>query len=655
MDPKISIVTPSFNQARYIEQCIRSVLDQDYPNIEHVIFDGGSKDGTLDVLRRYENRGVRWKSEPDKGQSDAINKGFRAATGDIIGWINSDDWYARGAFRVVLDYFRAHPEASFIYGNNLFTDSGGRVIRRVRTVPYKWRWLLFTGLLIPQSGIFMRRKVLEDCGLLDVGLHSVMDYEWWMRIAAKHTPHFIDRFLAYFRLHPASKTGSPDDNELWRRERAMTNARYAKLSGTRPAGRLGRWLAQADKTAVRVWRAITETREQSLHCSPRVVVLTNLIAPYRVALFNALHDCHDMELQVWALAAAEDRQWKVAEETMRFPHRTLRGGTLQLPGQAMGDRRFVHFNTDLLWNLWKERPDVIVAAEFSPASIQAALYCACSGATLVSWSETTPQFEQYVDFLQRAARRWLLRRASACIATSSASREKYLNYGARADEVFISLQTTAVAAISERCGALRPERSRLRSSYSWAETDQVVLYVGGFIKLKGLDALLRAFAAAVKEASALKLALVGGGDQEAPLRTLATELGMADRVTWLPFRQQADLWELYACADFFVLPTRRDTFGVVVVEAMAAGLPVLCSLHAGAVRDLVVDGENGWVIDPDNIPGMVGRLVTLACDDSLRAVMGAESRKRARLAATETSAEEFHRAILHGLASCRRG
>jgi glycosyltransferase involved in cell wall biosynthesis len=658
MEPKVSIVTPSFNQARYIERTLLSVLEQHCPNVEHIVFDGGSKDGTLDILRRYESRGVRWTSEKDKGQSDAINKGFRAATGDIIGWINSDDWYARGAFRVVLDYFRDHPEAQWVYGNNLFTDPEERVVRRVRTMPYKWSWLLYTRLLIPQPGIFLRRRVLDDCGLLDADIDAVMDYEWWLRIAQKHEPHFIDRYLAYFRIHEASKTGAGQQAGRWqtfaRQEHIQTMQQYAVQAEGRCKSPLARRLVSADKGLARLRRAIVGPRDVSLHCAPRVVVLINLMAPYRVPLFNALHDHHDMETQVWTLAANEDRQWEVPQEVMRYPHRCLRGATLRLAGQALEKHRFVHLNSDLWRNLWQERPDVVVTAEFSLASVQAALYCALTGAALISWSETTPEYERHMSGLQRCIRRWLLRRAPACIATSSGSREKYLDYGAAEENVFVSLQTADIATIGARCDALRPERPALRQRFGWTAENVVALYVGSFIERKGLDALLRAFASAAGETPALRLALAGGGDQEASLRALAAQLGVAERVTWLPFRQQVELWELYACADFFILPTRRDTFGVVVVEAMAAGLPVLCSRHAGAARDLVTDGKNGWVVDPENKTELSQQLVALAQDGNLRTAMGAESRQRARLAAPEAAAAEFHRAILHGLAACRR-
>lgn len=158
--PKISIITPSYNQAPYIEATLRSVLDeQDYPNLEYWVIDGGSTDGTLDILRRYEGR-LRWISEPDGGQADAINKGMRLATGDILAWMNSDDLYAPGALRVAGEYFAAHPETMFLYGDALAIDEhdashGIRVHVRAADADY----LVNTGDPIVQPASFWRREV----------------------------------------------------------------------------------------------------------------------------------------------------------------------------------------------------------------------------------------------------------------------------------------------------------------------------------------------------------------------------------------------------------------------------------------------------------------------------------------------------------------
>ena len=387
--PRISVSTPSFNQARFIGQCIRSVQEQDYPNVEHIIFDGGSTDGTLDVLRRYENV-VRWKSEPDKGQSDAINKGFRAVTGDIVGWINSDDWYTRGAFRQVADYFHKHPEADFVYGNCFFTDADGRVLRRFRTMPYKWEWLLFTGLLIPQPGFFVRRRVLEDCGLLDIAFRNVMDYEWWLRIARRHPPHFLDRYLAYFRIHETSISGSGRLDVIWRGELQAARHRHETRYHSPVAARVAGRRASAGKLLARFGRALRECGRQSTHCAPRVVVLTDQLDAASVEAFNALDQRHDLETQVWALSPAGVPEPGLAAR-IRFPFRVLGEPVVRLAARGFENRQFVRAKSTLWRSLRLERPDAVVIAGSSKPPVQVALYCALSGAASISRSEPTAE------------------------------------------------------------------------------------------------------------------------------------------------------------------------------------------------------------------------------------------------------------------------
>ncbi len=487
MIPKISIVTPSFNQARYVEQCILSVLDQDYPNVEHVIFDGGSKDGTLEVLRRYEDRGVRWKSELDKGQSDAINKGFRAATGDIIGWLNTDDWYARGAFRVVADYFREHPEASFVYGNNFFTDPDRRVIRRVRAMPYKWEWLLYTGLLIPQPGIFMRRRVIEECGLVDVTLRFAMDYDWWLRIAQKYPPHFVDRFLAYFRLHAASKTcGAMFKAEKWN-ERASMNLRYEQQVPLRITGRPGYWLAAADKRVARLKRTLlTGPRGGTLSCAPRVVVMTEGMDEGRVALFNALDEHHDLEIQLWDLSTSEDQAGADASRKMRFSHYCLGGRAGQ--GDSVAS-----FNKRLWRDLWKERPDSVVVPEFSPVVVPALCYCALTRAALICWGGPTQQAGPGSGWIRNALDRRLLLRAAVCIAGSTEQRGAYVRAGVPGERVVVcasAAHSTAPGQAAEEFHRAitqaiawpkdrpRPDRSRLSPPLRSGQRPANILAIG---------------------------------------------------------------------------------------------------------------------------------------------------------------------------------
>jgi glycosyltransferase involved in cell wall biosynthesis len=200
----VSIITPSYNQGRYIEETIQSVLNQDYPSLEYVVVDGGSSDNTIEILKQYAGR-LTWISERDRGQADAINKGFRMAKGEIVAWLNSDDTYLPGAIRKAVRYLTAHPEVGMLYGEGYHIDEGGEVIERYYTEPFDYRRLSEV-CFICQPTVFMRAEVIQAAGPLDITLHYCLDYEYWMRIAKRFRIGYLDEYLANSRLHADTKT-----------------------------------------------------------------------------------------------------------------------------------------------------------------------------------------------------------------------------------------------------------------------------------------------------------------------------------------------------------------------------------------------------------------------------------------------------------------
>ena len=210
--PLVSIITPSFNQARYIEATIQSVLGQDYPRIEYIVIDGGSSDGTVDLLKKYDHKLAYWVSEKDKGQTDAINKGFARATGDILAWINSDDTYEPGAIAAAVKYLQEHPEAGMVYADCNFINEDGRVIGRFGSAQTDYRLLRQGYVHIPQQTMFFRADLWKQVGPLDPSFYFAMDYDLWTRIAARSPIHYLPgQVWANFRLHTSGKTIAADD------------------------------------------------------------------------------------------------------------------------------------------------------------------------------------------------------------------------------------------------------------------------------------------------------------------------------------------------------------------------------------------------------------------------------------------------------------
>jgi GDP-D-mannose 3',5'-epimerase len=225
--PKISIITPTYNQANYIERTIKSILDQDYPNIEYIVMDGGSKDGTVEILKKYSDR-IIWKSEKDKGQADAINKGLKIATGDICAYINSDDVYEPGAFKKVAAFFTDNPSMRWVYGKCRIINEDDQEIRKFVTwyknislANYSYKKLLVENF-ISQPATFWKRDLHKELGLFDENEYHVMDYEFWLRVGSKYPAGVIKDYVSNFRFYSNSKSG------LQTRERFQDELRVAR-------------------------------------------------------------------------------------------------------------------------------------------------------------------------------------------------------------------------------------------------------------------------------------------------------------------------------------------------------------------------------------------------------------------------------------------
>lgn len=203
-NPLVSIITPSFQQARFLEATLRSVLEQDYPRIEYLVVDGASTDGSVEIIQRYSDRLAWWISEKDSGQSEAINKGFRRAHGEIVGWLNSDDIYLPGAISAAVKAFQSHPQVGLIYGDALAIDADGKPFNLMRARQYTLVDLISFSIIC-QPAAFIRSSVLEAVNFLNPAYQLLMDNLLWMGMAQKAPIVYIPQTWAGARYHDQAK------------------------------------------------------------------------------------------------------------------------------------------------------------------------------------------------------------------------------------------------------------------------------------------------------------------------------------------------------------------------------------------------------------------------------------------------------------------
>jgi len=208
--PSISVVTCSYNQARFLDAAMRSVLEQRYPRLEYIVIDGASTDGSVDVIRRYANELAYWASEPDGGQTDALIKGFARATGDIQCWMNSDDLLEPGSLHEVARFFETHPQARVVYGDATWIDANGRPLKRKREHGFSRFVWMYDHNYIPQPSTFWRRDLYEEVGGLDPRFDYSMDADLWIRFAQVTAMYHTNRVWSRERIYPEQK------NQRWR-------------------------------------------------------------------------------------------------------------------------------------------------------------------------------------------------------------------------------------------------------------------------------------------------------------------------------------------------------------------------------------------------------------------------------------------------------
>lgn len=230
--PLVSIITPSFNQANFLEETIVSVLNQDYPAIEYIVIDGGSTDASIDIIKKYADNISFWVSEPDRGQTDAINKGFAKAKGEILAWLNSDDTYEPNAVSQAVAFLDTHPQVGMVYGDANLIDEQNQILGKFPARQTDYQKLLRGYVHIPQQSAFFRAHLWQQVGPLDPTFYFAMDYDLWVRLAKVSKIEYVPKTWANFRLHESGKSIVSDNRcfpEMLRVYQREGGSRFSQL------------------------------------------------------------------------------------------------------------------------------------------------------------------------------------------------------------------------------------------------------------------------------------------------------------------------------------------------------------------------------------------------------------------------------------------
>ena len=682
-EPLFSIVTPSYQQGRFIERTIQSVLSQESESLELLVMDGGSTDETVPILERYSDP-LTWRSGPDDGQADAVNLGLARARGQIIGWLNSDDVYYAGALAAVACFFADHPEVDVVSGDADHIDENGRFLERYPTEPWDPERLTET-CFVCQPATFFRRRVVERWGELDSGLHFCMDYEYWLRLQQSGARFaYLRRRLAGSRLHSETKTLGQrvavhtEINHMMRRtcgrcpDRWLTNWAIVMLQrwGVKSsrghhlgvawlswlaALRWNRSVSQEHRRSIGTWLRAASRRTSAPVGGNRARPRPRANLPRRLADLRIGFDVSQTGpskagcgwfaegLLTSVSAAMADPTWLL--------YRTF-GDHFWDPSGPPSVERFLrpnvraglhHPSPQEMREFWRQppadfehrlgAPDIVHANNFfAPRYLaQARLVYTLYDLLFLHRPELTSEANRLGCYSGVVS---ACQHADLIVAISEHSRRDFL-------DTFPSYPADRVAVVypTNRFAGWAPSDAvplQLATVEAWLPRAGFWLSVGDWGPRKNLGRILEAYARhRLRAREARVLVLVGGGGLDPELAARLTELGLTDHVLHLGYVDDPALSWLYENAFAFLFPSLAEGFGMPVVEAMGYGVPVLTS-DLEIFREVV--GHAALRVDPTDPSAIAAGMDRLSNKPDLHTTLRALGRVRARRFESQKSA-----------------
>lgn len=361
--------------------------------------------------------------------------------------------------------------------------------------------------------------------------------------------------------------------------------------------------------------------------SKNIVIVTNIPSPYRVKLFDTMRKNYS-EYKITVVYQNRgnfDRSWQIPQE-MICNDVFLDAFTMTVKDQF--DKKVLRFPRGVWKNFRKLKPDVVVISEYNPVSLMVMLWCRVHRVKYISWTDGTYEYEKGISRLQKLSRRLMIGYAAAYIASSTESKKNQIRYGAKEEDIYLSYLTVDT-------NKLYYEREEFHN--------KKLLFVGRLVETKGIDLLLDALCKL--KMKDYTLTIVGDGADEEKLQKQVQALGLEKNVVFAGFHEGEELRAYYRENDIMVFPSRRETFGLVVLEAMCHSMPVICSKYAGCVNDLIVDGVNGRIIDPDDGEQLAGTIDAILFDVEAIKRMGQLAYKKSKSFSLMDSSNTFMQAI----------
>lgn len=608
--PKVSVITPSYNQGQFIEDTILSVKNQDYPNIEHIIIDGGSTDNTLEILKKYSNS-IIWISEPDKGQSNAINKGWRMATGDIVSYLNSDDTYTFGAISKAVAYLMSNPEIGMVYGDYNRIDEKGKLICTIRDLEFDYRIFFYAGLIM-QPTAFIRKSVLESIGMMDESLKYCMDFDLFIRIAQKFPIVHIPEILANFRWHNQSKTYLQKRNLL--KERISVRRRYHKFSHKHEffasfcflilekyytLKRAGLKLMQG-----RFKKIAPPCISQQFICRDQIDILMvgpsfeqKIIGGISAVVKTLLNSSLCNKYKILYVSTTPLIGNKI-EKCFFF----VKGLSIFIIALLVKKPKIIHIHTSSRFSFFRKSFFFLISKILGKRVI---LHIH-SGEFHLFYSERGKLQSRFI--------RKVLDSADKIVVLT----EQWL----KNIKKMTSNENISILYNPVNCAVFNINRN---GKYHNHNKEKIVLFAGELCRKKGIYTIIQAIPSILTKYKKVKFILAGKGEIE-KVKKICKEMGIQNNVCLHGFVAGEKKIKVFAEADIYILPSYNEGLPVSVLEAMASGLPIITT-PVGGIPEAVKNGINGFLIEPGNSEMLADKILKLLKDDELRKNMGRKSLK----------------------------